>query len=82
MNTIYRATAARIHQELAEIDQVVARISRIWERRQDLLSNDQDYLVDAVALNLHCFYAGVERLLELIADSIDQAKPQGARGWG
>lgn len=78
MNTIYRATAARIHQELAELDQVVARVSHIWERRQDLLPNDQDYLVDAVALNLHGFYAGVERLLELIADNIDQAKPQGA----
>lgn len=79
MNTTYRATAARIYQELAEIDLVVARVKGIWERRrQDLPPSDQDYLVDAVALHLHSFYAGVERLLELIADTIDQAKPQGA----
>ncbi len=43
MNTTYRATAARIYQELAEIDLVVARVKGIWERRrQDLPPSDQD----------------------------------------
>jgi len=31
-----------------------------------------------VALNLHGFYAGIERLLEVIAEGVDQTKPAGA----
>jgi hypothetical protein len=34
--------------------------------------------VDTTALNLHGFYAGLERLLEIIAEGVDQAKPAGA----
>ena len=45
-----------------------------WRRRQ--LSGD-DYYLDGVALNLHGFYAGVERLFELIAEVVDGALPQG-----
>ncbi len=78
MKAIYRATAGRIRQELGEITFLVERINQIWQRRQAPQSSDQDYLVDAVALNLHSFYAGVERLLELIADQVDQVKPSGA----
>ncbi|MFH7242713.1 MAG: hypothetical protein ACHWZW_07665 [Spirulina sp.] len=79
MNGAYLATAGRIRQELTELDQVVARIENIWtRRRQEPLPAEQDYWVDAVALNLHSYYAGVERILELIADAVDQAKPSGA----
>ena len=79
MKTTYLATAGRIRRELSEINQVVERIRQIWQQRsQNSSPQDQDYLVDAVALNLHSFYAGVERLLELIADNVDQGKPQGA----
>ena len=31
--------------------------------------------MDAAALNLHGFYAGIERLLEVMADGTDRAKP-------
>lgn len=79
MNGAYLATAGRLRQELAELDQVVARIENIWaRRRQEPLPAEQDYWVDAVALNLHSYYAGVERILELIADAVDQSKPSGA----
>lgn len=82
MNGIYLATAGRIHQELSELDQVVERIGQIWSFRQheELLTEPDyvDYLVDAVALNLHGVYAGIERVLELIADTVDQAKPSGS----
>jgi hypothetical protein len=54
---------------------VVERTGRIWQ--QALVSPD-DYYVDATALNLHGFYAGLERLLEIIAEGVDQAKPAGA----
>ena len=37
-----------------------------------------NYNVETTALNLHGYYAGLERLLEIIADSVDEAKPAGA----
>ena len=84
MNGIYLATAGRIHQELSELDRVFERIGQNWSFRQheELLTEPDyldylGYLVDAVALNLHSVYAGLERVLELIADTIDQAKPSG-----
>ena len=40
-------------------------------------SSDDLYL-DGVALNLHGFYAGLERLFELIAATVDGTVPQGA----
>ena len=44
MNGAYLATAGRIRQELAELDQVVARIENIWtRRRQEPLPADQAY---------------------------------------
>lgn len=76
MNGVYLTTAGRIRQELTEIEQIVQRIEAIW-----LLSeaSTHAYYLDAVALNLHSFYTGVERIFEVIADRIDQAKPGGTR---
>ena len=75
MNGIYRAIAGRIRVDLQELARVVERTGRIW---QQALAATDDYYVDATALNLHGFYAGLERLLEIIADGVDQAKPAGA----
>ena len=75
MNGVYRTIVGRIRVDLQELAQVVERTGRIWQ--QALVSPD-DYYVDATALNLHGFYAGLERLLEIIADGVDQAKPAGA----
>ena len=75
MNGVYRTIAGRIRVDLQELARVVERTGRIWQ--QALVSPD-DYYVDATALNLHGFYAGLERLLEIIADGVDQAKPAGA----
>ena len=75
MSSIYRTIAGRIRVDLQELARVVERTGRIWQ--QALVSPD-DYYVDATALNLHGFYAGLERLLEIIADGVDQAKPAGA----
>jgi hypothetical protein len=36
-----------------------------------------DAYIDSVALSLHGFYTGVERALEMIAESIDQSVPSG-----
>ena len=69
------ALAERIRDEIVELDRSVARASAAWERGK--VSADQDYYLDAVALNLHGFYSGVERLFELTARHIDWAVPNG-----
>lgn len=79
MRATYLAIAGRIRRELQELAQVVERTERIWQRGQAGSGDSEDnYHVDAVALNLHGFYAGIERLLEVIAAGIDQTKPAGA----
>jgi hypothetical protein len=65
---------SRIHQELDEIRHVLLRINEGWERARR--SND-DYYIDGVALNLHGFYAGFERIFVRIAEVIDGDLPQG-----
>ena len=64
----------RIRQELAELEHVLARIDEGWQRAQQ--SND-DFYLDSVALNLHGFYSGLERIFALIAEIIDGFLPQG-----
>ncbi len=66
--------AARIRDELAELDRVADRVAAGWTRA---LRNADDYYLDGVALNLHGFYSGLERIFELIATKIDAAKPKG-----
>jgi hypothetical protein len=39
--------------------------------------DEQDVYLDSVALNLHSFYSGLERLFELIARHIDCSIPDG-----
>lgn len=76
MNADTAALAARLQSELADLEQVV-------ERAQSLLTKaveqDADYY-DGVALNLHSFYTGTERILEEIAKKVDGSVPDGA-GW-
>jgi hypothetical protein len=64
----------RIRDELSELDRVTARVTEGWSR---VLSSADDYYLDGVALNLHGFYGGLERIFELIAAVIDGAKPKG-----
>jgi len=65
---------SRIHQELQDIPRVLARANEGWKR--SLQSNDDLYL-DAVALNLHGFYSGAERVFIRIAEIIDDNPPRG-----
>lgn len=68
------ALVSRIHQELAELDLIVNRILKAWKSAET--TNDELYL-DSVALNLHGFYSGLEKIFELIAKNIDQSVPSG-----
>lgn len=70
-----RILAARIRAELFDIEQVVDRTQYLLTKAEQ--QNDDDYL-DGVALNLHGFYAGVERIFEEIAREIDGSIPTSA----
>jgi len=70
----YRSVAARIRQEVPELERVAQRASRAWA----LASRDSDdLLVDAAALNIHGFYAGLERIFTVVAERIDASLPGG-----
>jgi hypothetical protein len=71
-----RALIDRIHQELKELHIVLTRINDVWEHARR--SND-DYYLDSVALNLHGFYSGFERIFALIAETVDKDMPQGEK---
>ena len=70
------ALAERILGEIVDLDRSVTRVSAAWTGGQRAAA-DQDYYLDAVALNLHGFYSGVERLFELTARHIDRTVPDG-----
>lgn len=64
----------RIQFELGEIQVVLARINSGWDGARR--SNDDVYL-DSVALNLHGFYSGFERVFVHIAETVDDNLPRG-----
>jgi hypothetical protein len=66
--------AGRIRENLNELDRVIERINEGWQRAK---TTGDDYYLDGVALNLHGFYSGLERIFELIAEVVDQSVPQG-----
>ena len=72
----YAVLAARIRQELPDLERVVVRAERAMasSRRQP---EDPDLYLDAAALNLHDSYAGLERLLVQIATIVDGSPPTG-----
>jgi hypothetical protein len=74
MNTEYAALAARIRQVLQDVERVVSRAEFLLNQAQQ--KQDDSYL-DGVALNLHGFYGGIERILEDIARSVDGFAPSG-----
>ena len=70
----YRTVSGRIRQELPALARVAGRAE---SSLADAHRGDDRYL-DAAALNLHAFYSGIERLLELVARQVDETMPQGS----
>jgi hypothetical protein len=70
----YSALSGRIRQALTDLERVVVRAEELLGKAQQ--SGDDGYL-DGVALNLHGFYAGVERIFEDIARNVDESVPAG-----
>lgn len=69
-----RALAGRIRAALEELGEVVARAETLGERAG--LAHDDGYW-DGVALNLHGYYTGLERVFEDIGRTVDQSIPSG-----
>ena len=74
MNAGYATLAGRIRQSMLDLERVVARAASLMDKART--SGDDDYL-DGVALNLHGFYAGVERIFEDIARTLERTVPDG-----
>jgi hypothetical protein len=71
----YRAVAGRVRQELTDLEAVAARAGGAWA---EATASPGGYAVDAAALNLHGFYAGLERIFLLVAERVDESMPAGA----
>jgi hypothetical protein len=72
--TAYSVLVGRIRESLNDLERVVNRAEELLSKAQQ--RNDDGYL-DGVALNLHGFYAGVERIFEDIARTLDETVPAG-----
>lgn len=69
MNQALSKIAQNITDEFGDLEQVVHRTERAWVQFQQV---NNDLYLDSVALNLHGFYSGLERLFEQIAREIDK----------
>ncbi|MAU01545.1 MAG: hypothetical protein CL608_30780 [Anaerolineaceae bacterium] len=69
------ALAARISRHLHDVEQVVHHSEEV---NREAIKRDDKIYFEALALNLHSFYLGVERIFEDIARTIDQEIPAGS----
>lgn len=66
--------ASRILNEVASLGFVVGRVETAWKKAA---ANNDEFYFDSVALNIHSFYSGLERVFEKIASAVDGSVPQG-----
>ena len=76
MSELFENLAERIRGEVSDLEQVIERAGQAWQLVQRVQS-EQYFYVDSVALNLHSFYSGLEKLFELIARHVDRNLPGG-----
>uniref|UniRef100_A0A7C3MIM0 HepT-like domain-containing protein n=1 Tax=Dictyoglomus thermophilum TaxID=14 RepID=A0A7C3MIM0_DICTH len=67
MKKMYLLISSRIKNEIIEIEETIKRAQKAWE----LIKEEDSLYIDSVALNLHNFYSGLERIFSLIAKEID-----------
>jgi len=73
MNKKYLTLGSHIKEELSEIQIIIQRAKKAWSLA---LTKDDSLYLDSVALNLHDFYSGLERIFERVAENIDETKPE------
>lgn len=74
MKKKYLTLGSHIREELSEIQMSIQRAKKAWSLA---LNEDDSLYLDSVALNLHNFYNGLERIFERVAENIDEIKPEG-----
>lgn len=79
MSERYLVLAACIRQELGTLEKVITRAKRALALAHKY-PDDEDLYLDAVALNLHDFYTGLERVFHHIAATLDEVVPE-SRDW-
>jgi len=72
----YVVLATRIRKELADLERVVSRVEGAIDAARER-TQDQDFYIDSAALNLHDIYAGLERVFQQIATTVDNSVPSG-----
>ena len=70
----YRLLAERLRVELQALQRIVTRSESAVALARKRPA-EQDYFLGSAALDLHAFYTGVERMLELIASDLDESRP-------
>jgi len=71
----YLTVAEVVRRELEALEKVADRVAGAWI---DAAASPGGYNVDAAALNLHGFYAGLERVFLTVAERIDESVPTGS----
>jgi hypothetical protein len=69
--------AIRIRNELSELEHTIKRATEGLALSKQ---TGDDHYLDGVALNLHSFYSGIERIFELVATHVDGTRPEG-KNW-
>ena len=69
----------QIEEELAELTQVVNKIERMYNIVKLGKAEDLSVYTDSLALNLHGFYSGIEKILETIAEKTGEGRPEGGK---
>lgn len=77
MNINLQKLASRICSEVDYLKSVTMKIEEGWKRFEQTAD---EFYIDSVALNLHGFYSGLERIFELIASVVDGNKPE-SKNW-
>ncbi|MEW6717566.1 MAG: hypothetical protein AB1345_08690 [Chloroflexota bacterium] len=70
----YAALVTRINASLTDVEKSVLRVKELSEKAN---STGDDGYWDGVALNLHGFYTGIEKIFEDIARTIEGSLPSG-----
>jgi hypothetical protein len=72
----YRILRERIESEWVELERATEKAVQAYKEAKH---NDQQqsFFLDSVAINLHSFYNGVERIFEWIARELDGGLPVG-----
>jgi hypothetical protein len=71
----FAVLVGEINHDLADLQQIVSQTQALLAKVQ--ATGDADYL-GTVALNLHGFYSGAERLFREVALAVDGSLPEGA----